>query len=175
MRYVLMAMIIVLFASRAFATGTDCETGAATALVATLAQQTNHARARKGAAPLQLDARLNRAAQRHACDLARRQVASHRGMTGSRPMARIRKAGFRACFSAENVAQGTTTVQHTIGAWSASPGHARNQQDPRAKAMGFGAAKGRDGRLYWVGLYATNCHDQRAAQNPTTGMRPFSW
>ncbi|MCQ0968862.1 CAP domain-containing protein (plasmid) [Paracoccus sp. TK19116] len=122
-----------------------------------LAAATNVVRARQGGKPLGLDPALMRTAQRHACDIARRQVITHQDAQGRRPMKRLRQDGFRACFSAENVAMGLPGAGATVGAWQASPGHARNHHDHRASVMGFGVARDPAGRLWWVGLYASSC------------------
>lgn len=90
-------------------------------------------------------------------------------------MARIKRAGFAACFSAENVAMGTASAAGTVGSWQKSRGHAQNQQDPRANAMGFGVARGADDRLYWVGVYAADCRRKAAAGTQNVGFRPFKW
>lgn len=161
--------------SPALAAEGSCNSGAVADLVSALGKQTNQLRANQGKAHLQIDPRLSHAAQRHACDLARRQTVSHRDGMGRRPMARIKSAGFRACFSAENVAQATASPGATVRAWQSSAGHAQNQQDPRAQAMGFGVAKGADGHLYWVGVYASDCQSQMASNRSTKGLRPFKW
>lgn len=173
MRGILGMLAVMVMSQPGFASGTGCVATGMDHLISALAQQTNQARSASGQAPLSVDMRLNKAAQRHACDLARRQTVSHRDRLGRRSMARVKRAGFRACFSAENVAMGTNNPRYTVGAWQGSPGHARNQQDPRARAMGFGVAKDGNGHLYWVGLYATTCQVMTAQRQ--SGLRPFAW
>ncbi|MFV0300917.1 MAG: CAP domain-containing protein [Paracoccus sp. (in: a-proteobacteria)] len=160
-----------MLAGPALASGEDCDSNGPGQTVLTLARQTNETRAARGRPGLAIDAQLNLAAQHHACDLARRQVISHRDRQGREPLARVRTAGFPACFSAENLAQGTKSPGITVSAWQKSAGHARNQQNPRARSMGFGVARAVDGRLYWVGLYAARCGMERAEG----GIRPFRW
>lgn len=157
------ALILMLLMTAAVANA-GCATQADGAVMAQLVRQTNSLRTGQGRGALRLDRRLSRAAQAHACDLARRQVVSHRDRLGRRPMARIRRKGYRACFAAENVAMGTQRAAQTVQAWRDSPGHARNQSDHRARAMGFGVARGANGRLWWVGVYAAGCqgHGTRA-------------
>ncbi len=175
MRHIAISLLLAMLAAPALASEGGCSGSSGLApAVSALAQQTNATRAARGQAQLRVDAKLSQVAQRHACDLARRQVVSHRDSKGRKPMARVKGAGFRACFSAENVAQGTKSAGGTVKAWQGSAGHARNQQDPRAKSMGFGVAEGADGRLYWVGLYAARCvaQETRAAARR---VRPFRW
>lgn len=126
-------------------------------IIAALGQATNLVRHTKGRKNLYLDERLSQVAQHHACDLAARNAISHTDAKGRTPMKRLRKTGFPACFSAENVAWGTKHASPTIAAWQQSPSHRVNQESPKATLMGFGQARGADGRLYWVGLYATPC------------------
>ena len=173
MRHIAFSLLMAMLATPALASEGGCRSGLASA-VSTLAQQTNATRAARGQAQLRVDPQLNQVAQRHACDLARRQVVSHRDGQGRKPLARVKSAGFRACFSAENIAQGTKSAGGTVKAWQGSAGHARNQQDPRAKSMGFGVAQGADGRLYWVGIYAARCV-AREARAAADRVQPFRW
>ncbi|TRW98198.1 CAP domain-containing protein [Paracoccus sp. M683] len=176
MRIFAISLLITLFGAPAMAAASNCDVKDLGAVVATLGQQTNQTRAARGQQELRIDRRLNAAAQRHACDLARRQAVSHRSGNGARPMGRIRNAGFRACFSAENVAQGTKSADLTVRAWQSSASHARNQHDPRARAMGFGVARDGNGQLYWVGVYATDCRNVAGVQEQSNArIRPFSW
>ena len=126
-------------------------------IAADLGRATNALRAGAGLPPLTMHERLARAAQAHACDLAARQQISHQDRQGRLPMKRLRIAGFAACFSAENLAMGLPDAAVTVRSWQASPRHARNQQDARARVMGFGVARGPKGRLWWVGVYAAPC------------------
>ncbi|MFI0395408.1 CAP domain-containing protein [Paracoccus sp. p1-h21] len=130
---------------------------AAPELAAALGRATNLMRHGIGLHRLDLDDQLNTVAQHHACDLARRQTISHTDRRGRTPLKRLRAMGFPACFSAENIAWGTRQPRPTIDAWQNSPAHRLNQQSRKATRMGFGQARGPDGRLYWVGLYARPC------------------
>lgn len=127
------------------------------AVVHLLAATTNTLRSRAGRPPLPIDQRLTASAQTYACDLARRQEISHIDRRGRTPMKRVRRAGYRACFSAENLAAGVTSPEAAVAAWQGSPAHSRNQLDQRAAAMGFGVARDAEGRLYWTALYARPC------------------
>lgn len=175
MRHAFLLVLMTLYSGPALATEPGCDTRNISPIIAQLAQQTNRLRAARHQHELQPDNRLNQAAQRHACDLARRKTVSHRDAQGRRPKARIESAGFSACFSAENLALGTISAASTVASWQKSAGHARNQQDARARSMGFGVARGGDGRLYWVGLYADDCRQRTAIQNRAGKLRPFSW
>ena len=159
---VLAAMMMVLWASP----GLACSADGGGAALAELAAATNALRARQGGRPLALDPALMRTAQRHACDIARRQVVTHQDAQGRRPMKRLSRDGFRACFAAENVAMGLPGPGATVAAWQASPHHAQNHHDRRASVMGFGVARDPGGRIWWVGLYATSCEMMAAGGVP---------
>ena len=157
MRLVLLIIAMMLTPQAVLAGARACAPPALPQMVGSLAAETNALRAARGHDALRLDGRLSQAAQRHACDIARRAVVTHRDAAGRRPLARVKRAGFRACFTAENVAMGSPDPGRTVQAWQASTGHARNQHDPRARSMGFGVARDADGRLWWVALYASAC------------------
>lgn len=153
-----MRLFVFLFALfLAPAAGAGCTPGDGPVLAADLGRATNALCQRTGAAPVGVEHGLNRVAQAHACDLARRGAISHRDAAGRMPMQRLRRAGMTVCYSAENVAAGTPDGAGTVAAWQTSPGHARNQANPRARAMGVGIARGADGRLWWVALYVAGC------------------
>jgi uncharacterized protein YkwD len=83
---------------------------------------------------------LQRLAQGHANDMARRERLDHSGF------AQRARQGARA----ENVAMGHTTQSQTLQQWRASPGHAANMRLPGCKAVAH--AVSRAGRYYWVML-----------------------
>ena len=81
---------------------------------------------------------MQRLAQEHSNDMARRDSMDHGGF--SERAAR----GARA----ENVAMGTKTKAETITVWWGSAGHAANMRLPGCKAVAF--AVSRSGRRYWT-------------------------
>lgn len=161
MRLVLLLIALMLPSQAVLAAERGCAPPALPQMVGSLAQATNALRMSRGHDALRLDGRLSRAAQRHACDIARRATVTHLDAAGRRPLARVKRSGFRACFTAENVAMGSPDPHQTVQAWQSSRGHARNQHDPRARSIGFGVARDGDGRLWWVGVYASACDKVR--------------
>lgn len=158
MRQFLVSLLILLGAiSLPVVSAGACELVGNDTLRREMAQATNAMRARSGRPPLHIDPVLTRTAQKHACDIAARQTITHSDARGRLPMKRLKSMGYRACFTAENLAMGMPAANATIVAWQNSPKHAQNHQDVRARAMGFGVARGPKGRLWWVGLYATSC------------------
>ena len=78
-------------------------------------------RAQVGTAPVTQNAALQAAAQAHAADLAARRSLSHTGSDGSSVMDRIARAGYQACFGAENIARGQPSVEAVMTAWRKLP------------------------------------------------------
>lgn len=113
------------------------------------ATQINQLRAGAGLPALRRDARLEQAAQLHACFLAQTGEMSHRGQGGSNSMARARASGFPARLVAENLAFGYRDAARVVNLWYGSPGHHRNMMHPRVSQYGVGVAEGPRGPM-WV-------------------------
>lgn len=115
----------------------------------------NAERERLGLRALEPDARLQRAAQRHASDMARRDFMAHEGSDGSLPHERVTRSGYRWTTVAENVAAGYPDPPSVVAGWMASPGHRENLLDPEARHVGVGYAYRTDTRLhhYWVTVF----------------------
>ncbi len=125
---------------------------------------TNHARAaarlcgskRVPAAPrLRLQRGLERAANVHARDLAKRGTLSHRGADGSSPSLRAARANYVWHEIGENVAAGQTTPEAAVQGWLDSPLHCANLMNPSFTEMGLGYAVNLDSPdgIYWVQLF----------------------
>ncbi|WP_298435645.1 CAP domain-containing protein [uncultured Jannaschia sp.] len=113
-------------------------------------------RAAAGLAPVADDARLMRAAQAQANHMARRGRIGHDGPGGSTVFERVRDAGFKACFAAENVAAGQGDLGAVMRDWLASSGHRRNILDRRVTHGAVAAAQAR-GTVYWTMVLAGRC------------------
>ncbi|WP_411839807.1 CAP domain-containing protein [Paracoccus sp. ME4] len=126
---------------------------AARALAATNAQ-----RAAAGLSSLRHDEKLQKAAEDHACDMARRGVMEHAGTGTTGPGQRVRALGYRPSITAENIAAGSVSLIDLDGAvrqWAASPGHAANIMLPQIREFGIGRAYSADGRVaYAAAVYA---------------------
>jgi uncharacterized protein YkwD len=81
---------------------------------------------------------MQRLAQQHSNDMARRDALDHAGFYD-----RARQ-GARA----ENVAMGSATRAGAMAQWRASAGHASNMRLPGCKAVA--SAVSRSGRRYWT-------------------------
>jgi len=102
--------------------------------------------------PLRHSPQLQAAAQAHANDLLRSGGFSHTGSDGSSLADRVDRAGYTACFSAENIARGQTEVRAVVADWMASPDHRANLLNAQVTQFGFGQASD-----IWVLVLARPC------------------
>src|SRR5688572_1273100 len=107
----------------------------------------NHERERHGRPRLARDERLDVASRRHSRDMARRDFFAHRGPDGSRPVQRMRAAGWPRArrLSAENLAWGegrASSPAEIVEGWMDSPGHRANILHPRLRWVGVGIVSG---------------------------------
>lgn len=123
---------------------------------------TNQDRQAHGLQPLEWNAALARAAQRHAELMARQGQISHQYAGEPAPMERAAEAGARFHAIAENVAMApsATEVEST---WMHSPPHRRNILDPDMNMLGVGVAS-RNGELYAVQDFAAASQTMNAGQ-----------
>jgi uncharacterized protein YkwD len=97
----------------------------------------NAYRREKGLRPLKLQPALTEAARAHARDLAKWDRISHFGSDGSNPWDRVKRAGYNARLTAENVGTGQVSLDEVIKGWKSSPGHNKNLLLPEAEHMGI--------------------------------------
>ncbi len=96
----------------------------------------NAYRKEKGLKPLKLNPELTAAAKAHATDLAKWDRISHYGSDGSNPWDRVKRTGYKARLTAENVGTGQINFSEVMKGWEASPGHNKNLLMPDADHMG---------------------------------------
>jgi uncharacterized protein YkwD len=96
----------------------------------------NAYRAQKGLKPLKLNPKLSEAARRHSEDLAKSDRISHYGSDGSDAWERVRKAGYGAKMTAENVGTGQQSVDEVFRGWQKSKDHNDNLLLKDADEMG---------------------------------------
>ena len=116
---------------------------------------TNHERAREKRPPLAANARLMKAAQLHADQMARAGRLDHelRGVRYPRAEDRLKAAGYAWQGWAENIASGQPTPVEVLRSWMKSKPHRKNILEPSMREIGVGVATDRSGRLYWVQLF----------------------
>lgn len=97
----------------------------------------NSYRVKKGLSPLKLNSRLTQAAKAHARDLSKIDKISHYGSDGSNPWDRVKRTGYGARLTAENVGTGQASIEEVIEGWKASEGHNKNLLLSDAEDMGI--------------------------------------
>jgi hypothetical protein len=104
---------------------------------------------------------MQRLAQEHANDMARRESMDHSGFHNRAAR------GVRA----ENVAMGSKTKAEAMAQWRASPGHAANMALPGCKAVAH--AVSRSGLYYWA-MEIGKSPAELASQSTSTGTKRSS-
>lgn len=124
----------------------------------------NAERARQGCPPLQMEARLVRAAERQSREMARRDFFSHTDPDGITPGQRVRDAGYRFQMIGENIEAGSDTAESAVDEWMHSPGHRANILTCAYRETGIAVYGLDDGqplsgraapyRYYWTQVFA---------------------
>ncbi|MFV0294147.1 MAG: CAP domain-containing protein [Paracoccus sp. (in: a-proteobacteria)] len=115
----------------------------------------NILRTQHGLAPLRTSKKLQRAAEKHACEMARRGVMSHAGLTSTGPADRIKRQGYRPLLTAENIAAGKFDLHRVQTEWVRSPKHLANMMIAGLQHYGIGRAIAADGKsVFWAAVYA---------------------
>jgi uncharacterized protein YkwD len=112
----------------------------------------NAQRKANGLSALKLSAKLEKAAQGHACDNAARRSISHDSSDGGTLKTRLRKAGYKFRAAAENTGRGFGTGSRAVDWWMNSPHHRDNILMARVRDVGIGIAvsDAPDSKLHWV-------------------------
>jgi uncharacterized protein YkwD len=112
----------------------------------------NATRAARDLPALRMNDALTSAAQRHACDNARRKSISHVSSNGARLQGRLRSAGYRFALANENTGRGFTSARRALQWWMGSPHHAENILMRGTQDIGVGIAfsAAPESRLHWV-------------------------
>jgi uncharacterized protein YkwD len=105
----------------------------------------NAQRARKQLAPLTENSLLDRAAELHSVDMAKRRYFEHTDPDGVHPDARIVQQGYPPILVGENLGWGETVKSKPaamVSMWMQSPGHRANILEPGYREIGIGMAYG---------------------------------
>jgi len=107
--------------------------------------------------PLKLVPSLNKAALRHARDMAKHSFMAHIGRDGSTPAARVTAAGYVWRAVGENVASGASTAEQAVEDWIKSPGHCANLMSKSYTDMGvaFAVNPASAAGIYWSQVFAS--------------------
>jgi uncharacterized protein YkwD len=134
-------------------------TGRHAAVITELHQRINATRARHGARALIMDDALNRAAEGHAVELARRGELTHESTEPGRHSMtdRIDAAGATWRRAAENLvrigAQQDAVAALAVEVWLSSAGHRQNLLEPAYTHTGIGIARDSGGQWFMVQLF----------------------
>jgi uncharacterized protein YkwD len=112
----------------------------------------NAERRAHGLSPLKISAKLDKAAQGHACDNANRRSISHDSSDGGTLTTRLKRAGYKYRAAAENTGRGFGTGARAVEWWMNSPKHRTNILFNRVRDVGIGIAlsDAPDNKLHWV-------------------------
>jgi uncharacterized protein YkwD len=112
----------------------------------------NAERRAHGLSAFKLSAKLEKAAQGHACDNAARRSISHDSSDGGTLKTRLRKAGYKYRTAAENTGRGFGTGTRAVEWWMNSPHHRSNILMGKVREVGIGIAlsDAPDSKLHWV-------------------------
>ena len=122
-----------------------------------VAQLTNAERGSRGRARLRMNARLMRAAQLHAEQMAGAGQPAHVLPNAVYPRTedRLTAAGYRWQSYGENLALGQPSPAAAVRDWMRSRGHRSNIVSPGFTELGVGYAIDRAGRPYYVQVFAS--------------------
>jgi len=109
------------------------------------------------ARPVRWNETLEKAAARHAADMAANDYFSHTGRDGATPAQRVARAGYRYRMTGENIASGQVSPEAAIAGWIKSPGHCANLMNGAYTEMGvsFSVNAASTMGVYWVQLFGT--------------------
>ncbi|MCP5039222.1 MAG: CAP domain-containing protein [Rhodobacteraceae bacterium] len=110
----------------------------------------NALRQAAGAGPVQMNARLNAAAETHSRDMSRQNRPWHFGSDGSSPLDRVARAGYAKTMLGENISETFETELETLAAWMELPGTRNVILDRNATDMGFAWHQEINGKIWWT-------------------------
>ncbi|MFD3743178.1 CAP domain-containing protein [Nocardia sp. NPDC058633] len=114
----------------------------------------NRERAGAGCKPVQANAQLQTAAQRHSDDMAARGFFDHVNPSGVGPGGRIEAAGYKWSTYGENIARGQESAAAVMTGWMNSPGHKANILNCAFTQLGTGVKLG-SGGPWWTQNFGT--------------------
>lgn len=113
----------------------------------------NVERTKRGLGALKKNWEVARVARYKATDMANKNYFSHTSPTYGSPFNMMETFGIRFSAAGENIAMGQRTPQEVMTAWMNSPGHRSNILSPSFTQIGVGAAKNKNGTIYWSQMF----------------------
>jgi hypothetical protein len=138
-----------------------------------LLQETNQKRQQAKVSSLELDKKLNTAAQAKADDMVARDYWSHNTPEKKAPWAFIESANYDYQKAGENLAFGFMSSSETVNGWMNSESHRLNLTDTAYTEVGFGIAQAEDylgngPETVIVAMYARPASAAPVSTAPTT-------
>ncbi len=103
---------------------------------------TNQKRGEQGLPPLNIDTKLNDAAQRKAGDMFAFNYWAHTSPSGRTPWTFFNEAGYKYLYAGENLARDFMNPEAVVDAWMNSPSHRDNLMNPNYKEIGIAVVNG---------------------------------
>ena len=116
----------------------------------------NLQRGSQGKSILEVDDKLTRIAQDHACDVAVRGQPTVTGSDGSNIVDRARAVKFPTCGVAQLVSVGGD-ADGVVQRWALSIPHRQELLGQVSDKIGAGAVRGPDGRIWWSLVLGDDC------------------
>lgn len=113
----------------------------------------NVERARNGLGPLKNNWEVARVARIKSQDMANKNYFSHTSPTYGSPFNMMEDFGIRFSAAGENIAKGQRTPEEVVRGWMNSPGHRANILNRSFTEIGVGAARNKNGVIYWTQLF----------------------
>lgn len=110
----------------------------------------NELRAKRGTAPVAMNAALSSAAMRHSKDMADQNRPWHWGSDGSSPVDRVRQAGFPGTFVGENISETYENDVQTLSAWMGLADTRDVVLNPTVTQIGLGWYQEGSGKVWWT-------------------------
>ena len=127
--------------------------GTASAIEKQVLDLVNAERAKYGLSALTWADDLANIARAHSQDMIRRNYFDHTDPDGRSPFDRLKNAGIRYRYAAENIAYGQKSPAAVMNAWMNSSGHRKNILNANLKEIGVGAVSSSGGTIYWTQLF----------------------
>lgn len=138
---------------------TQSESEMASAQQQAILERVNTARAEAGLEALQLNARLNAAAQKHAEKMISSGIFDHE-IEGKKVQDRMSAEGYNWRRAGENIAAGQTTAEEVMESWMNSEAHRQNilKADYEELGVGFAIDEDNGNERYWVQVFGTEAN-----------------
>ncbi len=112
----------------------------------------NEARKKAGKSELKLNEKLCEAAQIRAEECLKKY--DHKRPDGSECTTAMDEVGVKYSYWGENINEKQESVSSTMKSWLGSKGHKANIVNGNFDQVGFGRAKDKSGKYYWVQMFA---------------------